>query len=319
MFSLVVPIYNVERYISECLDSVARELRDDCEVILVDDGSPDRSIELIVERYSFQLNSGKFRLVRIENSGLGAARNVGVAAARGAYVGFLDSDDVLLPGYFDRIKEAIGRGVTDLVQFNCKRFSTVENIIEGPVLKCHSSSGIFQMDQVRNEIFGCGKWFAVTRVFRRSLLIDFPFVERVFYEDMMTIPFIFLGDYHIVLLDDCLYGYRANENSITSKHNFDQATMLFDFFKRISELPSCIAISILKIQIARTLSYFSAELNLKSIPQKFIVDEIKRCGRDKGVAKYLSIPDRVFFATPSAYFLLDRWRLRYIRAKLKVD
>ena len=101
--SVVIPVYNVERYLGECLDSVLTQSLDAIEVVCVDDGSSDSSAQILRDY------AGRDpRVVNIfqENSGQSAARNAGTAAARGEYVLYLDSDDLLLPG---ALAQQIGR------------------------------------------------------------------------------------------------------------------------------------------------------------------------------------------------------------------
>src|SRR5512139_3799743 len=90
--SVVVPFYNVEAYLAECLDSLVDQTFDDFEVLLVDDGSPDGS-RAIAERYAAA--DPRLRVVTRPNGGLGAARNTGIREARGRYLTFVDSDDVV--------------------------------------------------------------------------------------------------------------------------------------------------------------------------------------------------------------------------------
>ena len=133
LISLVIPVYKAERFLLDCLQSVTAEIRDECEVILVDDGSPDGSVSIIRENCGAYLDSGQFKLIRIENSGPGEARNVGVRAARGSYIGFLDSDDILLPGFFDDVLEAIRNQAADIIQFHCSRFASRNKVFSRSV------------------------------------------------------------------------------------------------------------------------------------------------------------------------------------------
>ena len=94
-FSVVVPAYNVERYIEECLDSISAQGRDDVEVVVVDDGSTD-STSAILERWARE--QAFINLIRQSNKGLLAARRAGIAVTRGGYVLCVDGDDGLLPG-----------------------------------------------------------------------------------------------------------------------------------------------------------------------------------------------------------------------------
>lgn len=90
--SIIVPVYKTEAYIAECLDSVLAQTYQDFEVICVDDGSPDNSVEIIKE---YSKNDPRISYVRQENAGLSAARNTGIRNAKGEYILPLDSDDML--------------------------------------------------------------------------------------------------------------------------------------------------------------------------------------------------------------------------------
>jgi CDP-glycerol glycerophosphotransferase len=105
--SVVVPIYNVEPYLAECLESLLAQTAGDLEVVMVDDGSTDGSAA-IAERYA-ELDSC-LRLVRQANHGLGHARNTGVAAANGYYLAFADSDDVVPGDAYARLLASTWRG-----------------------------------------------------------------------------------------------------------------------------------------------------------------------------------------------------------------
>lgn len=104
-FSVVVPAYNVERYVDECLASISAQGRDDVEVVVVDDGSTDSTpaiLEGLVREHAF------IRLIRQGNKGQIAARRAGIAATRGDYVLCVDGDDGLLPGALDVLDSVIG-------------------------------------------------------------------------------------------------------------------------------------------------------------------------------------------------------------------
>lgn len=99
--SLIIPVYKVEAYIEACLCSVLQQLPDWAEVIIVDDGSPDGSMSIAEEVLCrYPQHKRRVSILRQDNQGLSEARNSGIALAEGRYVGFLDSDDVLLEGYF---------------------------------------------------------------------------------------------------------------------------------------------------------------------------------------------------------------------------
>ena len=100
MISIIVPIYNVEKYLEECLDSIKNQTYTDIEVVLVNDGSTDGSKE-ICERYCEQ--DCRFKLINQENQGQSVARNNGVAASTGEFITFVDSDDVIAAKYLENL------------------------------------------------------------------------------------------------------------------------------------------------------------------------------------------------------------------------
>ena len=112
MISVIVPVYNVEKYLEECLDSIQNQTYSDIEVILVNDGSTDKSKE-ICGKYCKQDN--RFQLLNQENQGLSAARNSGVAASTGEFIAFVDSDDIILPNYLETLMHYMRQDV-DIVE-----------------------------------------------------------------------------------------------------------------------------------------------------------------------------------------------------------
>ena len=119
--SVVVPIYNVEPFLDECLRSIAGQTFADLEVVMVDDGSTDGSAA-IAER--FAARDGRFRLISQPNAGLGAARNAGIAASSGDHLAFVDSDDVLTPGAYEALLGSLERTGSDFATGNVHRFSS---------------------------------------------------------------------------------------------------------------------------------------------------------------------------------------------------
>src|SRR4051794_25232839 len=113
--SVVVPIYNVEPYLEECLDSIARQTYSDLEVVMVDDGSKDNSPE-IAERWASK--DRRFRLVTQPNGGLGSARNTGIKHAGGELLAFVDSDDYLAPNAYQLLVEALDETGSDFATGN---------------------------------------------------------------------------------------------------------------------------------------------------------------------------------------------------------
>ena len=103
LISVIVPVYNVEKYLPKCLDSLLAQTWQELEIIVVDDGSPDNSWDIMQE---YARRDSRVRPIRQKNGGLSAARNAGVEAARGEWIGFLDSDDYVAPEMYERLYRA---------------------------------------------------------------------------------------------------------------------------------------------------------------------------------------------------------------------
>lgn len=144
--SIVVPIFNTERYLRRCVDSILDQSLTDLEVILVNDGSPDGS-PAIMDEYARQ--DQRVRLVHQENRGLPAARNAGMALARGAFVGFVDSDDWVEPQMFESLYDAASRTDSDVAMCDYR--------VVGPDVSSPQSSdiraGVYDVHDIRSEIF----------------------------------------------------------------------------------------------------------------------------------------------------------------------
>ncbi|MEA2125728.1 MAG: CDP-glycerol glycerophosphotransferase, partial [Solirubrobacteraceae bacterium] len=119
--SVVVPIYNVEPYLEECLASIAGQTFRDLEVVMVDDGSKDSSPE-IAERFVAQ--DDRFQLIQQPNGGLGKARNTGIEAATGEFLAFVDSDDYLAENAYELLLEALEESGSDFATGNVRRLQS---------------------------------------------------------------------------------------------------------------------------------------------------------------------------------------------------
>ena len=226
MISVIVPVYNVEEYLEECLESIQYQTYTDIEVILVNDGSTDSSTE-ICERFC-QADS-RFRLINQENKGQSAARNRGVKESVGQFIMFVDSDDiinkdvleVLLP-YMKKDVDIVECGMTrNKEEFFLNKTSTI--IFEGDakeaILNCIS--------------FDAVKFCAFTKLYRREIVEKIPFLEGYIYEDVFTGINYLKHIRKLVVIDYIGYYYRVRSNSTMTK-TFHEKDL--DIFKVGSQL-----------------------------------------------------------------------------------
>lgn len=239
--SIIIPIYKVEKYIVECIESICCQLIDGVEVILVNDGTPDNSMLLarqyISEKYKHL--EKQFLFIDQENQGLSGARNTGIRISRGEYIAFLDSDDKFSENYFDKIMSIIIEYDVDLIQFSAIRFDDMGNHFS--FLQRQIFKGFIELnEQVLRSIFESSSWFAWLRVYNKKLF-DFSnlFPLGINYEDAFLVPRLILKSSNIFYLDDTLVLYRLNPNGITfsnSKKNIDNCQFVLEsMIDRIQE------------------------------------------------------------------------------------
>ena len=208
MISVIVPVYNVETYLEECLDSIQNQTYTDLEVILVNDGSTDGS-QAICERYC-QADK-RFRLMNQTNQGLSAARNTGVAASRGEFIVFVDSDDMILANYLETLMHYMREDV-DIVEsqftvsneeFLAKSFKEPSILFEG---NSQEAVKIFTKHVLNVN--------AVTKLYRRSIVEAVPYIDGVIFEDVYCGIGMLKYIRKIIKIDYKGYYYRQHQASI---------------------------------------------------------------------------------------------------------
>lgn len=115
LISIIIPVYNVEKYIGKCIDSLIKQKYDNLEIILIDDGSSDNSGE-ICDKYAKK--DKRIKVIHKKNSGQADSRNIGISKASGKYIGFVDSDDYIDKDYYNRLYKTLVKNNADVV--TCK-------------------------------------------------------------------------------------------------------------------------------------------------------------------------------------------------------
>ena len=217
LVSVIVPIYNCENYIKECLDSIFCQDYKNIEVICVDDGSNDHSKDAILKydkvRYFYQTNKGQ-----------GAARNLGIEKANGEWLVFCDSDDFIESNFISKMMAKTDSSV-DLVCCNIRR------VVDGKfnydnmkfVGNMNASEGLVNLNPGPTN-----------KLFRKKLFANVKFIEeRKRYEDLAIFPSLIVQCNRIVTIDDCLYNYRIYENSTMRKWDdkVDDIFYILDYIK----------------------------------------------------------------------------------------
>lgn len=216
LFSLVVPVYNVESYLGQCLDSIVAQTNRNFEVILVDDGSTDSSGKLADAFQEENADAFPIRVVHQTNQGLSAARNCGISHASGEYVLCIDSDDYIVPETVEALQGKLQEAPYDMVFF---RFQEFDENREGDVRPI-SFPSVLSMRNVETLEALFTKHlenFAWSFLAKRDLYSDIHFPVGRNYEDKATTYRLIAASQQIGFLDKSLYRYRQRQGSIT--HN----------------------------------------------------------------------------------------------------
>ncbi|MCR5670834.1 MAG: glycosyltransferase [Butyrivibrio sp.] len=216
LISVIVPVYNVEPYLMECLDSILGQSFSSFELIIVDDGSTDGS-PMICDTY--KNTDERIKVIHKENGGLSSARNAGLDIALGEYVCFIDSDDRIAPDFLEKLLDRINEKAADIafcdVDFSrmkgaCEKDVDVLNLTSKNArewLYDHNSREYVLM------VITCNK------LFRRALFEDLRYPEGRLHEDEFMIWPLLNRAKRIVYISEKLYLYRDNEAGITSGSN----------------------------------------------------------------------------------------------------
>ena len=230
--SVIVPVYRVELWLRECVDSILGQTFRDFELILVDDGSPD-SCGAICDEYA-HLDS-RVRVIHKANGGLSSARNAGLDIARGAYVLFIDSDDFIEEHTLQRLVQTAEQHHADVVMFNFDAYYP-------PAYTGWKSAGSSFSDAVMNSaefaafLARSEHWpacIACNKLYRRHIWEDLSFPESYIHEDEAVIHHVVEQCQTIAIIADQLYHYRQNvSTSIMGQGiriaSFDKLTALAD-------------------------------------------------------------------------------------------
>lgn len=245
LISIIVPIYKVEKFLRKCVDSIIAQTYKNIEIILVDDGSPDKCPEICDE---YAKKDSRIRVIHQKNAGLSAARNSGIRVANGEYIGFIDGDDYEEPDMYEKMFVKISENHADLCICNYRYVDEDGN--DFPInWKSPLKNECCTPTEAQRKLCEDGYWYyvtAVNKLYHNRLFKAHGFKDGILHEDEFIIHHIFDSCRKIVTISDELYNYVQRNNSITGNkeniHHLDGAYAMLDryilFKRKYSEL-SC--------------------------------------------------------------------------------
>lgn len=215
LISVVVPIYNVEKYLRLCLDSLLMQTYTNFEVLMINDGSPDDSENICKE---YLAKDRRFQYFEKENGGLSDARNYGIEHSKGEYITFVDSDDWLKETFLEDLYEAITRTGADIALSTYIIYDDFQSVYNIPVIGEYyeriwmSDEFIRELPQLEMKDNSYSTSWA--KLFKKELFCTIRFPKGKLIEDTRTNIKLFLESSRLVYINKCLYFYRIRGGSI---------------------------------------------------------------------------------------------------------
>lgn len=232
LITFIVPIYNVERYLKECLDSIQQQTYPYFECIMVNDGSTDSSAS-IAEEYLFD---NRFRLIHQQNQGLSAARNTGIqhVSESSSFVSFVDSDDFIHPTFLEKLIIHIEEDV-DLIEGSYEKFKDGDK--PQFYLQPTNKIEIISKKEIISKTTSAElRVSAFPRLIRKSILSDQFFPIGWTFEDLAVFPELVLFSRKWIKTQDIIYAYRIRENSITNSSFTESRLDIFKILDKFDDL-----------------------------------------------------------------------------------
>ena len=218
--SVIVPVYNVEKYLRECMDSLINQTFEDIELICINDGSTDNSLEILKE---YSSTDDRIKIIDSKtNQGLSKARNVGLDNVAGKYIYFMDSDDILRHQSLERLYDLAESKSLDLIIFKLINFDDgtqnyyTTQYYEMDILKEQVENNVFSHSDLNPEDIYKIAVSAPGKFYKTSLIKDLRFPEGLLFEDNPFFVEAFFKAERVLFLDEYLYERRVRNESITT-------------------------------------------------------------------------------------------------------
>ena len=284
--SVIIPAYNAEKYLSECLDSVLNQTHQNIELIIVNDGSEDNT-KVILDQYAARYEN--IKVVHTENGGVSRARNMGLDNADGKYVMFLDSDDLLVPNAV----EILLRDLTDsnagvAIGSMDSKTENIEADLQGTSVNIWNGTEALEKSLEDNPFM----YSSCAKLYKREFVENVRFSEgRKIHEDSYFVFRVFLNKPIVIARDIHIYKYRVNENSASheafSEKYFDILYFANEKYKTVEENYPHLLDKAKNMLVKSNIAMLQCLLNTN---EKKYKKDIKNCIREVKKHKRYFIP-----------------------------
>ena len=212
--SIIVPVYNTEKYLDKCLNKILNSTLSDYELIVINDGTKDNSEDIIL-KYQEMFNE-KMIYIKKENTGLSDTRNIGIKKAQGEYIAFLDSDDYIEPDMYEKMLRKAYESSYDMVV--CDILYVYENSNKTKYVGSGIEKDVINKDNIKSiyKSYYPAVW---NKIYKKNLLEDIEFTKGVWFEDMEFMLKLLPKVNSIGVVKEALYNYVQRDGSITYTFN----------------------------------------------------------------------------------------------------
>lgn len=296
LVSVIMPVYNVEKYVGECIESIEKQDYKNIEVIIVNDGSTDNSRDIIQKYTKIYSN---IRLYTKKNGGLSSARNYGLKYAKGKYIYFIDSDDIADEKIISKLVNSIEKNNSDL---SCCRYSYLYT--NKKVLSQFPEIGLLSSDETKKIVLledslKCVVW---NKLYKKSIIekYNLSFNEKVTMGEDIEFTFLYLNKIKIVsLVNENLYYYRMRKSSLLNYQNEKDLT-IFDVINKITSEDLSLYDKIVEYYVLMYFKYYRLLKKTGKIKEvknisllKAIFDKRISAKTKKYIIAYYVLPERI--------------------------
>ena len=212
LVSIIIPVYNVEKYLDKCIASVVNQTYTNLEIILIDDGSPDNCPTICDQ---WQAKDSRITVIHQQNGGLSIARNEGLKLATGEYIGFVDSDDWIEPDMVELLLTALLETDADIAvcnyQLESEGSKAIRKIAVSSERKLYSNEEVLIIIIIGGSFITTVVW---NKLYRKNVLSNIKFPEGKIHEDNLWTPQVVGNSKRIVYIEDSLYHYVIRKESL---------------------------------------------------------------------------------------------------------
>lgn len=309
LLSIIVPVYNVEKYLRPCIESILNQEYSSFELFLIDDGSKDASAT-ICDEYAKQ--DDRIHVIHKSNGGVGSARNLGLDNCKGEYITFVDSDDIVAPNIFTESIHIIDTYNSDMVSFGFDEFGDANDIdnncrmsVDKPEILSEEQA-FENLDRLRIR--------AWNKVFKRSIIGDLRFKIGQIYEDVYFITNAVKRCSCVALINVPLYHYRLiREGNTNSSFNpgrlviFDEFNSVLQYLDQKEYINAANRFTMYALNFYIRLYEEAVLHSVDKTIQKRIIDNFKVLWKRTGINK--TVKQKLFYVMPKGFYYLHRLEL----------